>query len=192
METLLVRNPQEAIQACKRLISREAIGCDIETSHLSPKVGKIWCIQLSDGEFTAIFPFDENAYNLRDLFESPKIKKVFHNAKFDLAFLHRFGFGVANLHCTMIAEKLITRGADQSVSLAETLYRYFGIWLDKSQRQIFTKDWDGVWTEQIIQYAVNDVVYLPKLAYEQMIWLRRLGLEADFLSQMESLSEEFR
>jgi hypothetical protein len=34
----------------------------------------------------------------------------------------------------MIAEKVLTKGAGQSASLAETLYRYFAVDLDKSQR----------------------------------------------------------
>jgi ribonuclease D len=85
----------------------------------------------------------------------------------------------------MIAEKFLTKGARQSVSLAETLYRYFAVDLDKSQRQKFSKNWNGVWTDELVQYALSDVVYLPKLRQEQNEWLKRLGLHEDFELQMQ-------
>jgi ribonuclease D len=80
----------------------------------------------------------------------------------------------------MIAEKVLTKGANQSASLAETLYRYFGVDLDKSQRAKFNKKWDGVWTNELVNYALADVVYLPELMREQKLWLERLSLIEDF------------
>ena len=41
----------------------------------------------------------------------------------------------------MVAEKVLTRGANQSASLAETLYRYFAVDLDKAPRAKFTIAW---------------------------------------------------
>ncbi|MEJ7698090.1 MAG: hypothetical protein WKF71_00350 [Pyrinomonadaceae bacterium] len=62
---------------------------------------------------------------------------MFHNAKFDLAFLRESGYEAQNIFDTMIAEKVLTKGAGQSASLAETLYRYFAVDLDKSHRANF-------------------------------------------------------
>jgi ribonuclease D len=87
----------------------------------------------------------------------------------------------------MIAEKILTRGAGQSISLAETLYRYFAVDLDKSQRAKFNKSWDGVWTSELVDYALSDVVYLPLLMREQTAWLARLGLTEKFRSQMSQI-----
>ena len=88
----------------------------------------------------------------------------------------------------MIAEKLITRGADQSASLAETLYRYFGVDLDKSHRQTFSsKRWDGRWSPELVAYALGDVVYLPELKQQQEPWLERLGLLTEFNIKMMKL-----
>jgi ribonuclease D len=81
----------------------------------------------------------------------------------------------------------LTRGAGQSCSLAETLYRYFAVDLDKSQRAKFTKNWNGVWTEELVDYALSDVVYLPKLMLEQKRWLERLGLTAEFERQIQRI-----
>lgn len=122
-----------------------------------------------------------------DLLANPAITKVFHNAKFDLEFLHAAGHRIENVFDTMIAEKVLTRGANQSASLAETLYRYFAIDLDKSQRAKFTKKWDGVWTEDLVNYALSDVTHLPLLMREQMTWLEKLDLSFEYAEQMAKL-----
>ena len=124
---------------------------------------------------------------LAEILENPHITKIFHNAKFDLEFLRENGYQAQNVFCTMIAEKVLTRGAGQSVSLAETLYRYFAVDLDKSQRAKFTKNWNGVWTEELVNYALSDVVYLPELMREQTLWLERLGLSGEFARQMSKI-----
>ena len=85
---------------------------------------------------------------------------------------------------TMIAEKVLTRGASQSSSLADTLYRYFAVDLDKSHRSKFNRKWDGIWTEELVTYALSDVVHLPRLMSEQVAWLGKLGLTAEFGEQM--------
>lgn len=121
------------------------------------------------------------------LLEEPQITKIFHNAKFDLDFLRERGHHVSNVFDTMIAEKVLTRGAGQSISLAETLYRYFAIDLDKSQRAKFNKNWNGIWTDELVDYALSDVVYLPLLMHEQIEWMKRLDLTGEFERQMRKI-----
>jgi ribonuclease D len=87
----------------------------------------------------------------------------------------------------MIAEKVLTKGAGQSVSLAETLYRYFAVDLEKSHRNAFTKNWNGIWTDELVNYALSDVVHLPELKREQELWLERLGLREEFEKQMAKI-----
>ena len=165
------------------------VGCDTETSGLSPNYGKLYSIQFSDGEFNVLLPLSEGVAmgEFGDLLANPAITKVFHNAKFDLEFLHAAGHRIENVFDTMIAEKVLTRGANQSASLAETLYRYFAIDLDKSQRAKFTKKWDGVWTEDLVNYALSDVTHLPLLMREQMTWLEKLDLSFEYAEQMAKL-----
>jgi ribonuclease D len=88
----------------------------------------------------------------------------------------------------MIAEKVLTRGANQSASLAETLYRYFAVDLDKTQRAKFTRSWDGIWTDELVDYALADVIHLPRLMMEQTAWMERLGLVEEFQSQLARLT----
>jgi DNA polymerase I len=184
---LVARTASEIAAAYEKLVRATVLGCDTETSSLSARGGRLFSIQFSDGDFNVLIPVSEGVSpgRLEEILANPEIVKVFHNAKFDLEFLRENGFQTQNVFCTMIAEKVLTRGAGQSVSLAETLYRYFAVDLDKSQRAKFNRTWNGVWTEELVNYALSDVVYLPQLMLEQRLWLERLGLTADFERQIK-------
>lgn len=187
MNILIARSADDIETAYEKLKNSEILGCDTETSSLSARKGKLFSIQFSDGDFNVLIPFSEGISmgKLEEILTDSNIVKVFHNAKFDLEFLRENGFQINNVFCTMIAEKLLTKGAGQSVSLAETLYRYFAVDLDKSQRAKFNRDWDGIWSKELVDYALSDVIFLPKLMNEQKLWLERLGLREDFERQIE-------
>jgi ribonuclease D len=72
--------------------------------------------------------------------------------------------------------------------LAETLYRYFAVDLEKSHRAKFTKNWNGIWTDELVQYALSDVAHLPTLMREQRNWMIRLGLLEEFETLMSRLA----
>lgn len=189
MRLFVARSESEVAHAVDQLRRAEILGCDTETSGLSAKYGKLFSIQFSDGEFNLLVPLSEGVDigPFADVLGDDRIVKIFHNAKFDLDFLVEAGVAVRNVFDTMIAEKVLTRGANQSSSLAETLYRHFAVDLDKSQRAKFDRKWDGVWTEDLINYALADVVYLPRLMAEQMNWLEKLGLRDECLNKMSEL-----
>lgn len=182
MDILIARTEADLDLAYEKLRGAAAIGCDTETSGFNSRSGRLFSIQMSDGEFNVLVPISEgvDAGPLRQILKDPAVVKIFHNAKFDLEFLTSAGIAVDNLFDTMIAEKVVTRGAGQSSSLAETLYRYFAVDLDKSQRAKFNRKWDGVWTAELVEYALSDVVHLPTLMREQAAWLERLGLTAQY------------
>lgn len=186
MKILVARSSEEINFAYKKLSLAENLGCDTETSSLSVRYGKLFSVQFSDGDFNVLIPISEGVAlgKLAGILENPNITKIFHNARFDMEFLRENGYQVRSVFDTMIAEKLLTKGAGQSASLAETLYRYFAVDLEKSHRNVFTKNWNGVWTEDLVNYALSDVIYLPELKKEQELWLERLGLTANFERQM--------
>lgn len=185
----MARGAKEIESACEKLSPASSIGCDTETSSLSARYGKLLSVQFSDGDFNVLIPVSEGVAlgKLASILENPAITKIFHNAKFDLEFLRENGYQVQNVFDTMIAEKVLTKGANQSASLAETLYRYFAVDLEKSHRTTFTKNWDGIWTAELVDYALSDVIYLPELRREQELWLERLGLTEDFARQMRKI-----
>lgn len=185
MKILLARSADDIETALQRLSAATEIGCDTETSSLSARHGKLFSVQFSDGDFNVLVPLSEGVAlgRLAAVLENPAITKIFHNARFDMEFLRENGYQVQNVFDTMIAEKVLTKGANQSASLAETLYRYFAVDLEKSHRNTFTKNWNGIWTDELVNYALSDVVYLPELKKEQELWLERLGLRAEYEKQ---------
>jgi DNA polymerase I len=187
---LIARTQADIDLAYERLSAADFLGCDTETSALNARYGKLFSIQFSDGEFNVLVPISEGIPigKLSEILEDSRIVKIFHNAKFDLEFLRESGYSVANVFDTMIAEKVLTKGANQSASLAETLYRYFAVDLEKSHRSKFNKTWDGIWTEELVDYALSDVVHLPALMMEQIAWMEKLGLRGEFVTQMARLA----
>ena len=185
----MARRADEIQAAYEKLSSASVLGCDTETSSLSVRYGKIFSVQFSDGDFSVLIPTSEGVSlgRLAAILENPAITKIFHNAKFDLEFLRENGYQVQNIYDTMVAEKVLTRGAGQSASLAETLYRYFAVDLDKSQRAKFNRNWNGVWTQDLVAYALSDVVYLPELKKQQELWLERLNLKSVYENQIAKI-----
>ena len=187
MQILIARTTEEIGLAFERLSKAVALGCDTETSGFNSRSGKLFSIQFSDGDFNVLVPISEGVTigGLASILADQKIVKIFHNAKFDLEFLHDAGHIVNNVFDTMIAEKVLTKGANQSASLAETLYRYFAIDLDKSQRAKFDRNWNRIWTDELVNYALSDVAHLPNLMREQTAWLEKLGLSEAYRAQLE-------
>ncbi|MEJ7849352.1 MAG: hypothetical protein WKF92_14825 [Pyrinomonadaceae bacterium] len=193
MNILVARTPEEIEFAYEKLSESKVIGCDTETSGLSAKYGRLFSVQFSDGDFNVLVPISENVPlgKLAEILQDASIIKIFHNAKFDFDFLRENGYGVQNVFDTMIAEKVLTRGANQSASLAETLYRYFAVDLDKSQRAKFNWTWNGIWTDELVDYALSDVVYLPQLMSEQNQWIEKLGLQDVYAEQIAKMHSQF-
>jgi len=193
VQFVVARSKKETDLAYERLAAAEVLGCDTETSALNSRYGKLFSVQFSDGELGVLVPISEGVElgRLAEILEAPRIVKVFHNAKFDLDFLRAGGYSVENIFDTMIAEKVLTKGANQSASLAETLYRYFAIDLEKSHRSKFNRNWDGIWTGDLVDYALSDVTHLPQLMREQMSWLERLGLTGEFSAQITKIVDMF-
>ena len=193
MNVLVARTAEQIDLAFSQLSGASVVGCDTETSSLNSRYGKLFSIQFSDGDFNLLVPLSEGVQlgKLAELLDDASIVKIFHNAKFDLDFLSAIGVRVNNIFDTMLAERVLTRGANQSASLAETLYRYFAVDLEKSHRAKFNKSWDGVWTDELVDYALSDVTHLPTLMREQMSWMEKLGLSVEYEQQIARLASSF-
>ncbi len=186
MDILVARTEAEIDGAHEKLRTCKAIGCDTETSGLGARTSRLFSVQFSDGVTNVLVPISEGVKlgRLAEILADASIVKIFHNARFDLDFLGENGIAVENVFDTMIAEKVLTRGAKQSSSLAETLYRYFAVDLDKSQRAKFNRKWNGIWTDELVHYALTDVVHLPRLMDEQAAWMQKLGMTNEYREQL--------
>jgi ribonuclease D len=143
----------------------EAIGIDTETLGLKPHRDRLCVVQISPGDGSAdviqIAPGQREAPNLVALLANPRITKIFHFGRFDLAVLyHAFGVMPEPAFCTKIASRLVRTYTDRH-GLKDITQELLGISLSKAQQ---SSDWaaENLSPEQL-EYAASDVLHLHKL-----------------------------
>lgn len=149
----------------------EWIGYDSETLGLDPYTSDIICIQLGNAEHQ--FVIDVTSVDIqifKDLLESKPL--IGHNLKFDLRFLYHQRIIPTKVYDTFLGEKTIKLGIDSyRCSLADSVYRHIGIWLDKSERENI----NGKYTVPFVIYSAKDVQYLHELKIHQERILKEQG-----------------
>jgi ribonuclease D len=119
-----------------------AVAIDTETMGLHPHRDRLCVVQMSNGDGSADvvqIPKDHNdAPNLKALLANPKIIKIFHFARFDLAALYNaFGVMPQPVYCTKIASRL-TRTYTDRHGLKDLVREVLNIDLSKQQQ---SSDW---------------------------------------------------
>lgn len=111
---------------------------------------------------------------------------VGHNLLFEYKFIkHCLDITLKNVYDTMIAEHVITGGASGRTSLNELTEKYCGVTLDKSLQRSFV--YGKELTEAQINYAYQDILYLPKIMEEQIKEIERLDLWSTIETEMRCL-----
>lgn len=142
-----------------------AVAIDTETLGLRLHRDRLCVVQLSAGDGTAhlvqLDGRDYSAPNLKALLVDPKVLKIFHYARFDVAVLARYlGVAVAPVYCTKIASKLVRTYTDRH-GLKDLVAEIAGIELSKQQQ---SSDWAAsMLSDQQKSYAASDVLHLHKL-----------------------------
>jgi ribonuclease D len=141
------------------------VAIDTETLGLNPFRDRLCLAQLSsgDGVCHAVQFIDEKyaAPNLKRLLTDPKVTKLFHYARFDVAVFRRYlGIGTAPIYCTKIASKLVRTYTDKH-GLKDLVKELLGVDLSKEQQ---SSDWGAAeLSERQLAYAANDVAHLHEL-----------------------------
>ena len=142
-----------------------SLAIDSETLGLNPLRDRLCVVQLSSGDGTAhLVQFDGKDYsapNLKAILADPKLVKIYHFARFDLAALyHYLGVWAAPVFCTKIASKL-TRTYTDRHGLKDLTRELISVDLSKQQQ---SSDWGAeTLTEAQMAYAASDVLYLHQL-----------------------------
>ena len=156
------------------------IGFDTETTGFDPHSSTILLYQLGDEENQFVvnalyYPLEEIRLLIQDIDKT----FIMHNASFDCAFLYHHGIKHVNVWDTFLGEAVINKG-DPSIrkSLAETVYRYCQVTLDKSARGLIHKE---ALSERVLRYAADDVKYLKavKRNQEQILKAKELTRSMD-------------
>jgi ribonuclease D len=143
----------------------DSVAIDTETLGLNPHRDRLCLVQLSTGDGSAdlvqIAPGQTSAPNLTRLLVDPKVMKIFHFARFDLAILQKsFGVRTNPVYCTKIASKL-TRTYTDRHGLKDLVRELLSVDLSKQQQ---SSDWAAEsLTEAQLAYAASDVLHLHAL-----------------------------
>jgi DNA polymerase I len=159
---------------------------DSETTGLDPLSNDLCLLQIKAGEKVFLIDFGKigtsdrlgfHLHGIETLLEDKDILKVFHNAVFDLKFLHYHLFQkirFRNIFDTFLAEKVLTAGLKSGCSLKAVAKKYLNVEMDKTEQTAFKKGQDL--TEDQIKYAVNDVEVLEGIFEKQKLELFKAAL----------------
>ena len=156
-----------------------SVAIDTETMGLDPHRDRLCVVQLSNGDGTAdvvqIPKGHSDAPHLKALLADPKITKIFHFARFDLAVLyHTLGVMPQPVYCTKIASRLSRTYTDRH-GLKDLVRELLGIDLSKQQQ---SSDWGAdALSDAQLAYAASDVLHLHALRDKLDIMLTREGRE---------------
>ncbi|MFT5703243.1 MAG: ribonuclease D [Rickettsiales bacterium] len=154
-----------------------SIAIDTETTGLKHYRDRLCVLQISSGNGEAhLVKFDINNYaapNLKKLLSDPKVLKIFHFARFDVAVIRNFlNVDIENIYCTKIASKLV-RTYTEAHGLKSLCKELAGIDLSKEQQ---SSDWGNAEiSEDQVKYAASDVLYLHQLKEKLDEMLKREG-----------------
>lgn len=153
------------------------VAIDCETMGLNPMRDRLCVVQMSGGDGNAhlvqVAKGQTEAPNLCKMLADPKVLKLFHFGRFDIAAMQNaFGTVTAPVYCTKIASRLIRTYTDRH-GLKNLLQELLGVDVSKQQQ---SSDWGAaeLSTAQI-EYAASDVLYLHRLRIELNKRLEREG-----------------
>ncbi|HET8920647.1 MAG TPA: ribonuclease H-like domain-containing protein [Xanthobacteraceae bacterium] len=158
---------------------RGAVAIDTETMGLDVTRDRLCVVQLSPGDGSAdvvqIPPRGADAPNLKRLLADKTLLKIFHFARFDLAFLSKtFGPMPEPVYCTKIASRLARTYTDKH-GLKDLVREVLGQELSKQQQ---SSDWGAPeLSEAQVAYAAADVIHLHALKQRLDVILAREGRE---------------
>ena len=155
----------------------DAVAVDSEAMGLRIGRDPLCVVQLSAGDGNAhVVQLDRATYdapNLKRLLTDPKVLKIFHFGRFDIAmFLLHLGVVTAPVYCTKIASKLVRTYTDRH-GLKDLTRELLGIDMSKAQQ---SSDWGAPkLTPEQVAYAASDVTSLHALRNKLDVMLQREG-----------------
>lgn len=176
--------PNRALELLEPLTK---VGLDTETMGFDPYTKQLLMLQLGCYDFQVVI--DCTTVDPRIFKEYLESDRLFigWNIKFDMKFLFHQRIVLRNVYDGFLAEKLMWLGYPagiHSMSLKSAGKNYLGVELDKTVRGRIM--WAGL-SEEVIEYAANDVKYLEKIMDAQAVNLERQGLSTASIYEQKSV-----
>jgi ribonuclease D len=155
----------------------DCVAVDTESMGLNWERDRLCLVQLSAGDGDAhlvqLAASKYEAPNLKKLMTNPKVLKLFHFARADLATIKYYlGVMPQPVYCTKIASVLVRTFTDRH-SLKDLTKELISLDLSKEQQ---TSDWGAAeLTQDQLNYAASDVLHLHKLKARLDTMLAREG-----------------
>jgi ribonuclease D len=149
------------------------VAVDTESNSLFAYRERVCLVQLSTSRADYLVdPLAVDIQPLGELFNSPKIEKVFHAAEYDIICLRRdYHFDFTKIFDTMIASRLLKKPA---LGLAACLEQEYGVVMDKRHQRA---DWgERPIKPSMLDYARMDTHYLIPLRELRAVELKAAGL----------------
>tara|TARA_Y100001970_G_C14245651_1_gene868013 strand:- start:2392 stop:3009 length:618 start_codon:yes stop_codon:yes gene_type:complete len=175
------------------LSKHKSLSFDCEMAGLNVLRDPLYLVQISTGNLDAhIIQLDRETFdapNLKKLLNNPKIVKIFHYARADMAHIkHYLKVDLENIQCTKLQSKIIRSYSDNH-SLKTLIKEFINIDVSK---QFQNSDFGGELSTSQLKYCANDVIYLHKIHNELtkiLIRENRINLYNDCLKFLKTRVE---
>lgn len=177
--------PTTWMKVIKKIEQKKEVVFDLETTSIVPFDADIVSVVMVVDDESYYFPLISNPSetsvtpphnyeakwlsDFRGVLESPKIKKIGHNLKFEYTILHIKGITLAGItHDTMIYEYLVDPDRN-AFKLSDLVLRYFQI--EKPSYQQMAKGYADIYAipdEVLAEYTFQDGEYTYRIYQEQM------------------------
>lgn len=152
---------------------------DLETTGLDPWSDDLVTFQYSNGG-EVVFVDCRNGVpqDVQNMMADSNTIKVAHNAAFDSYFFRtKTGIVITNIWDTMLAERVLTLGMNESTDLASLVRKYTDIDMPpKLKGRSFKELTYGDFPDWAVSYAKKDVDVLPGIRDAQLLELEKQGL----------------
>jgi ribonuclease D len=140
---------------------------------LCDAAGRATIVQIPRDQVIAATPLESRAPRLKRVLEEPRVLKLLHFARFDVAVLrHYLGIRLWPLYCTRTASKLVRTYTDRH-GLKDVALELLDVEMDKLTRH---SDWaSATLTPEQVRYAISDVTMLIPIMQRLDAMLKREG-----------------
>ena len=189
-QPILIDDQRGWQRVAAELASEPLLALDTESNSLHTYRERVCLIQIATaGDIFLLDPLAVTDLSaLGSLLADPSISKVFHGSDYDVRCLQRdYGFTVRSLFDTEMAARFL---GSPRTNLSSLLESFLGVVIPKS-RAVQTSDWARRPLNSLaLEYAANDVRYLPDLAgvlQQQLVNARRLDWVTEECRRLEQV-----